>query len=117
MLLENYPVPDLRAAVTAVESAVRTHREATDPWIAALLGGDEEVSRTARVVPHDHEWFVTSLDQFEWFLRVVEGENHGGHRQALGQYGRVLAEALRRHRHDERWLEAQGAARRPRAVP
>jgi len=117
VLLENYPVADLRAAIMTVGSALRAHRASTDPWVTELLGAEEETSRTARVVLHDHEWFVTSLDQFDWFLRVVEGENHGGHRQALGQYGRVLAEALRRHRHDERGLAAQDAARPRRAVP
>ena len=117
VLLENYPLSDLRAAVASVESAIRVHREATDPWITSLLGEHEEIARTARVVLHDHTWFATSLDQLEGFLRVVEGEDHGGHRQALGQYGRVLAEALRRHRRDESWLEAKGAALPRRVVP
>jgi hypothetical protein len=117
VLLESYALTDLRAAITAVESAVRAHREVTEPWVAPLIDADEETSRTARVVLHDHAWFVTSLEQFEWFFRVVEGENHGGHRQALGQYGRVLAEALRRHRCDERWLEAKRTAPPRHGVP
>jgi len=117
VLLEEYSVTDLRGAISAVRSAVLAHREATEPWIARLIDADEETSRTARVVLHDHEWFATSLEQFEGIFRVVEGENHGGHRQALGQYGRVLAEALRRHRRDEVWLESKGF-RRPRlSVP
>ena len=107
VLLENYTLSDLRAAIAAVASAVRSHREAADPWIIPLLGEDDETSRAARVVLHDHAWFVTSLEQFDWFFRVVEGDDHGGHRQALGQYGRVLAEALRRHRRDERRLAAK----------
>jgi len=49
---------------------------------------------------------VTSIEQLWWFYRVVEGEDHGGHRQALGQYGRILAEALRRHRAEERAFAA-----------
>lgn len=107
VLLEEYPLPDLRAAISTVEDAVRAHRAESEPWVVQLADADEATSRTARVVLHDHRWFVTSLDQFRWFFRVVEGDDHGGHRQALGQYGRVLAEALRRHRRDERWLEAR----------
>jgi len=110
VLLEGYALDDLRTAIRAVESSVEGHRKSTEPWLARLLEGDTETSRVTRVVLHDHEWFQTSLEQFWWFFRVVEGEDHGGHRQALGQYGRVLAESLRRHRRDERWLEERGAA-------
>ena len=117
VLLEGYDLDDLRGAVGAVESAVEGHREATEPWISPLLESDPETSRVSRVILHDHLWFRTSLEQFRWFLRVVEGEDHGGHRQALGQYGRVLAESLRRHRRDERWLEERGNARGDRPVP
>ena len=110
MLLENYPLADLRAAVSKVEAEVRAHRAEADPWVARLREEDDETSRVARVVLHDHEWFLTSTEQLGWFFRVVEGDDHGGHRQALGQYGRALAEALRRHRRDERWLEARRTA-------
>ena len=117
VLLEGYPLADLRSAIRAVDSAVRAHREAADPRLAPLLDEDPETARVARVVLHDHEWFGTSVEQFWWFFRVVEGEDHGGHRQALGQYGRVLAESLRRHRRDERWLEGRRQRRGHRPVP
>lgn len=107
VLLEDYPLADLRDAISTVDSAVRAHRRETESWVVQLVDADEATSRTARVVLHDHTWFGTSIEQFRWFFRVVEGDDHGGHRQALGQYGRVLAEALRRHRRDERWLEAR----------
>jgi len=113
VLLEEFPVADIRAAIMAVGQAVARHRATTDPWMALLLTSDEETARGARVLLHDHEWFATSLEQFWWFFRVVEADDHGGHRQALGQYGRVLAEALRRHRRDERWLESRRNARPP----
>lgn len=105
VLLDEYALDDLRAAIRAVESAVHAHRGQTEVWVRTLGRLDEAVARSVRVVLSDHEWFETSLDQFWWFFRVVERENHGGHRQALGQYGRLLAEALRRHRLDERTLE------------
>ncbi len=109
VLLEEYPLSDLRKALEEVESAVRTHRVSADRWVVPLLDADEEAARGATVVLSDHEWFETSLEQFWWFFRVVEKEDHGGHRQALGQYGRVLGEALRRHRADERRLEARSS--------
>jgi hypothetical protein len=41
-------------------------------------------------------------------LRIVERDDHGGNRQALGQYGRILAEALKEHRALERPVPGQG---------
>ena len=117
VLLEEYPLPDVRTAVTAVETALREHRVSTERWIAPLRGEDEETARGARVMLSDHEWFETSVEQLWWFFRVVEKEDHGGHRQALGQYGRVLAEALRRHRADEARLESRRSPLRPGPVP
>jgi hypothetical protein len=101
VLLEDYPLEQLRVGLAAVESAVRAHREVAEHWLASRNPSDEETMREAIVLQSDHEWFETSIAQFWWFFRVVENEDHGGHRQALGQYGRVLAEALRRHRADE----------------
>lgn len=117
VLLEEYPLSEVRTALKAVERAVRAHRTSADRWVAPLRTADEETARRARVIMSDHEWFETSLEQFWWFVRVVETEDHGGNRQALGQYGRVLAEALRRHRRDERWLEERGSPRRNDPVP
>jgi len=105
VLLEEYPIPDLRSAVSEVTRAFARHRVTSDPWLTSLRLEDEEMARGVRVILHDHEWFVGSLEQLDGYLRVVEAENHGGHRQALGQYGRVLAEAMRRHRREERELE------------
>ncbi len=118
VLLEEYPLRDVHTAIDAVEDAVRSHRKEADRWVAPLRSAGGETARGAQVILHDHEWFDTSLEQFWWFYRVVESDDHGGHRQALGQYGRVLAEALRRHRRDERWLEARSNTRPlARAVP
>lgn len=107
VLLEEYPLSDVRAALEVVAKAVREHRASTEGWLAPLRDSDEATARIVRVLLSDHEWFETSLEQFDWFFRVVEREDHGGHRQALGQYGRVFAESLRRHRRDERSLKAQ----------
>ncbi|HYB63023.1 MAG TPA: hypothetical protein VEE86_01190 [Thermoplasmata archaeon] len=50
----------------------------------------------------EHERFRSSIVELSAYLAVVERDDHGGHRQALGQYGRIFAEALRLHRGDER---------------
>lgn len=117
VLLEEYPLSDVRAALAAVEESIRAHRVSVDPWVAPLESAAEDIARGAKLVRSDHEWFATSIEQFWWFFRVVENEDHGGHRQALGQYGRVLAEALRRHRADERRLERQRSLRPDDPVP
>jgi hypothetical protein len=109
VLLEEYSLAELRAALSSVADAVRAHRRTSDRRIRRLRRTDEESARGASLLLSDHEWFETSLEQFWWFFRVVEQENHGGHRQALGQYGRILGEALRRHLTEERALEQRVA--------
>jgi len=106
VLLEGYPLPEIRRAVHAVSAAVRAHRVSADRWLGATQREDKEVARGVGLVLSDHVWFSTSVEEFLGLLHVVEGEDQGGHRQALGQYGRILAEALRRHRRDEKRLEA-----------
>jgi len=106
VLLEEYPLGDVRRAILVVERAVREHRQRFDPWASALPREDAAVARGVQILLSDHAWFETSIAQLWWFYDVVDREDHGGHRQALGQFGRVFAEALGRHRADERRLEA-----------
>jgi hypothetical protein len=117
VLLEEYPLSEVRAALLAVSHAVSTHRLSAEGWIARLTTTDPAVARGVELLQSDHERFETSLEQLWWFFRAVEKEDHGGHRQALGQYGRVLAEALRRHRADERRLEARSSRLDMEPVP
>ncbi len=113
VLLEEYPREDLRFAVGAVDRAVRAH--------VRDFGGREPIRRSdvpaaagARAaLDSDHARFYVSLDQLAWSFGIVDREDHGGHRQALGQYGRVLTEALRRHRRDEQAYLAGGEPRKP----
>jgi len=114
VLLEEYPLSDIRAAVSRVERAVQEHRSLFDARLDRLDPTDRETSRLVRILRSDHEWFGISLEQLRWFLGVVESEDHGGHRQALGQFGRVFAEALRRHRNDEEQLTTDSVERPPR---
>ena len=68
----------------------------------------------AALLSREHDRFRVSLEQLTGLLGVVENDDHGGHRQALGQYGRLLVDALRTHRADERAGSRAGA---PRAAP
>ena len=106
VLLEEYSLAEIRSAVRAVDAAVLAH-------IAAPTGSPPSVpgreSDLARILAADHVWFRTSVEQLDWFFAVVERDAHGGNRQALGQYGRIFAESLRRHRRDERALLAATA--------
>jgi len=97
VLIAEDPLDDVRTAVESFASAVLVHCEAA----ARRPATGSDASEPARILRADHAWFVTSVDQLRWFFRVVEREDHGGNRQALGQYGRIFAEAFRRHRQDE----------------
>ncbi len=101
VLLEPFSLTEVRAALDAFEGEVRAHLDAA-PADERSSAADREPAERATILASDHAWFRTSLDQLEWFYAVVARDDHGGNRQALGQYGRVFAEALRRHRSDER---------------
>lgn len=113
VLLEEYPRPDLVHAVDRLDAAVRDHlRRALGEGATSPPNGGE-LTGLAGVLASDHARFVVSLGQLGWFLQRVTEDEAGGHGQALGQYGRVLAEALRRHRDDERRFRAACAAAPP----
>jgi len=104
VLLEEYPLTEVQEMVRVVSDAVALHGRIEDPLLAAVPRPSAEEETLIRILVADHAWFRTSAEQLEWFLSIVVREDHGGHRQALGQYGRVFAESLRRHRADEREL-------------
>jgi hypothetical protein len=114
VLLEEYPLEQVRSAMDAVSRAVGKHLGSTDPTPANPRQYSAAETDGAHLLASDHEWFRTSLEQLWWFFAVVEREDHGGNRQALGQYGRVLSESLRRHRRDEQqfWREVSAKSGR-----
>ena len=102
VLLDERPLSEVHAAIRDFGLAVQEHVRTLEPFASPPGPPSSALSEARAILRSDHAWFLGSLEQLEWFYRIVEGEDHGGHRQALGQYGRVLAEALRRHRRDER---------------
>jgi len=101
--IDPFPLEEIRAAVERFSREVSDHcTRASRP---AEVGESGEAAYLRLRISEDHRWFRTSVEQLQWFFAVVAREDHGGHRQALGQYGRLLTEALRRHRVDERRRE------------
>lgn len=109
VLLEPYALDDLRHAVNSFRELLLRHLARSDAPTSAAVSSDP----VRRLVEADHRRFSATLEQLGWLLGIVESEDHGGHRQALGQYGRLVCEAARRHLADERAL-AYGP--RPRNV-
>jgi hypothetical protein len=106
VLVEGFPLEDVRRAVWLAHDRVRAHLRADLPVGSERTSkGPSRESTLWETVLLEHRWFETSLEELVGLLRVVEQDDHGGHRQALGQYGRILAAALERHRRDERELE------------
>lgn len=117
VLLEEYSLAEIRSALDTVTRAVEQHRGSPLPRPEDRAARHRALATRANVLESDHVWFGTSLEQLWWLYGVVERDNHGGHRQALGQYGRLLAESLRRHRADEREYLRQVAVSEPRSRP
>jgi len=105
--LEPFSLEEVRRSVGAFASRVEGHLR--EHGVGRLPGGPPQRPPVRRGPDLDaeHERFRTSVGELRSYLAVVEREDHGGHRQALGQYGRILAEALRLHRADERGLLAR----------
>lgn len=107
VLLEEYRLNEIRSSLDSLDRSVRDHLRSTGGFRRRTGPSDSSKEELERLLMADHAWFRTSLEQLWWFFAVVEEDDHGGNRQALGQYGRVLAESLRRHRQMEReYLEA-----------
>ncbi len=105
VLLEEYPLTEVRDVVRRAQSVLGAHMAEAIAEGPRPVGARED--ELHRVLVSDHEWFKGSIEQLGWLLAIVEQEDQGGHRQALGQYGRILAEAVRRHRADERRFAAR----------
>jgi hypothetical protein len=120
VLLAEFPLSEVERATREFERRVRGHLEEFGRKLDQTRPSPGVAADARALLRADHAWFGTSIDQLDWFYRIVANEDHGGHRQALGQYGRVFTEALRRHRAEERAYlggAGAGAGRRSRRAP
>lgn len=97
VLLQDISQPRL---VEEVEALHRSLGEGHAQAVEGLLSASAAPTHAQRL-REEHARFLTSVEQLRWFLAVVQREDHGGHRQALGQYWKVLLEALGRHTAEE----------------
>lgn len=99
VLLEDPGAELLRREVEEFAGAVRAHLGASTRTGLASTGLEDPSN-----LGEEHRRFLDSLEVLSWLLGIVERDGHGGNRQALGQYGKILTEALRLHRDRERTL-------------
>ncbi len=107
--LETHPLEELQRRIAEFGNAVERHLD------AAATKGSEARGASAARLSAEHQRFRVSVGELRGLLAVVEREDHGGHRQALGQYGRIFAEALRVHLRDE--IAPAGRGAEPRSGP
>lgn len=100
VLLEPIDRAELDRALAEFAAAVREH-------VALWHDRDREprLFGTLDLLREEHRRFLGSLEVLDWLTEIVRRDDHGGNRQALGQYGKILAEALGRHRLLERGFE------------
>jgi hypothetical protein len=112
VLLDEFPLLDVQAAVATAQERIRAHGL---DWVRESLREYSKLraSELAEVLRSDHRHFEMSVLGLRELLGVVEHEDHGGHRQALGQYSRLLAAAFVRHRRDEQEWERQTSHSEP----
>lgn len=112
-------LPDAERGTDELDRAIaRFERLSVDLVLLEPIGREQlvgELTRFTRTVrghlagvpPTDpggraeHRRFEESLEVLGWLEAIVEEDDHGGNRQALGQYGKLLTEALRAHRSQE----------------
>jgi hypothetical protein len=106
VLLEPIPLARLRRTVDDLVAAWPRHVvEARSAFAAGRSGvrGPEPLGR----LEAEHAWVRDSLAELNGLLGLVTANDHGGNRQALGQYWRLLNEALRRHIAEEEALRGR----------
>jgi len=80
--LSDCSLPQIREAVERMDAALADH--ARSPG-------------TTRELEADHLWFQETRSQLQWLVGILNREDHGGHRQALGQYGLLVVESVVDH--------------------
>jgi hypothetical protein len=114
VLLDELSLSSIQAAVRVGRRRIVDHLHSDDP-AGFIRASTPRIQELMEIVRSDHRWFDSSLEELAGLLRIVEGEDQEGHRQALGQYLRILASALARHRRDE--VELAGPRPAPQTRP
>jgi hypothetical protein len=103
--------PEFRRQLHELERILAAaHPDRWDRWLAADPVLRVPGAAAPELLQREHRIFPLSLEQLRWFELLVVRDDHGGNRQALGQYLRIFLEALDRHLADERKYEAYWAA-------
>jgi hypothetical protein len=92
---------ELELAENEMVEVLERHRSLTDPILRHLSPGTRVGSVGRETLLDEHERFAYSLQALHELIEVVRTDGHGGNRQALGQYWRLVWEALRVHGEDE----------------
>ena len=107
VLLEECSLGEIRIALGAVSGSVLDHCRLGPLANEARWAKGTGAVELLRLLESEHARFLTSIEELGKIGSIVTGDDHGGNRQALGQYGRAFAESFRRHRADERSLGSQ----------
>ncbi|MFZ0892257.1 MAG: hypothetical protein WB778_07365 [Thermoplasmata archaeon] len=97
VLLENKLVEEIGIAIRRLRAAVEQHVENSRGQGRFEVGDAASDSSRRREIADDHARFRTSLAELATLFEIIRRDDHGGNRQALGQYGKILSEALRIH--------------------
>jgi hypothetical protein len=92
------PLEEVRGAVDAL---ARQLLEGHPALVAGRLRALRRFGPAAQRLERDHERFPEGFAEIRGLLDVAERDDHGGNRQAVGQYGRILLEAVLRHLSEE----------------
>jgi hypothetical protein len=103
VLLAEYPVDSLRAELAKAEELLcRRHPASVARAVEEARRSRGRILRLGPESVRDHPWFELSVRELAGYLDCVARDPHGGNRQALGQYWRLLIEAVARHAAEER---------------
>jgi hypothetical protein len=97
VLLEPYGIEEVAVAIRRLCAAVEIHVENRRKNGGVEAGCSVHTSDRSEELEDDHARFQASLAELAALLEIISQDDHGGNRQALGQYGKILSEALRKH--------------------
>ncbi len=101
VLLRESSIARIEAAESDWREGWGRHVRASERLLDSLPADHRAGTTDAQTLRREHGALVGSLDELSALVEIVRHDGHGGNRQALGQYWRLLREALERHIRDE----------------